>query len=246
MSDLRDKYLCTLGLEKDDLATKRQTKAALTRAYQLRTFEIEHYWKRATYFWGFQVAIFAAFGLLWKATPPSNDWGPVTVALVGLGVLTACANSLSAGGSKFWQQNWELHIDMLEDEIEGRLHKTVWLPEGKVSFSVSRINQKLSNYFVVFWVIVALYVMWKFLELGVPSLGWLSPARAYVLVVVIMVMFGVIWLYCQTTDFRGTLPKLDGSHGGSIKRCCPWCKRIREADSPTFIRRYAPGEEASQ
>jgi len=26
-----------------------------------------------------------------------------------------------------------------------------------------------------------------------------------------MVLFGVVWLFCQTTDFRGTLPTPDGS-----------------------------------
>ncbi|PNK72626.1 hypothetical protein CEQ35_000035 [Yersinia enterocolitica] len=28
-------------------------------------------------------------------------------------------------GSKFWQENWEFHIDRLEDEITGPLYKTV-------------------------------------------------------------------------------------------------------------------------
>ncbi|MGA8550691.1 MAG: hypothetical protein WB678_10670 [Stellaceae bacterium] len=70
-------------------------KDALARAYQLRGFEIEHYWKRSTYFWAFQVAIFAAFALLWKQADAA-DWGIVSVALASLGVLTALANSLSA------------------------------------------------------------------------------------------------------------------------------------------------------
>ena len=126
----------------------------MARAYELRTFEIEHYWKRATYFWGFQIAIFAAFGFLLREISTkgsSTGWHPVALALAGLGVLTAWASYLSARGSKFWQENWERHIDMLEDKIEGRLHKTVWLDRGKSSFSVSRINQWLSFYVFGFW-----------------------------------------------------------------------------------------------
>ena len=77
----RTRYLGTLGFHDGFEATaKERLAAAHKRAYALRNFEIEHYWKRATYFWAFQVAIFAAFGLLWKH-PDASDWGPITVAL---------------------------------------------------------------------------------------------------------------------------------------------------------------------
>ena len=56
-------YFRTLGFTSDN-TSKRET--ALNRAYKLRTFEIERDWKRADYFWGFQIVIFAAFGLLGK------------------------------------------------------------------------------------------------------------------------------------------------------------------------------------
>jgi hypothetical protein len=138
-SKLRIRYLSTLGLDGSGATGKPRLEAALTRAYALRNFEIEHYWKRATYFWAFQVAIFAAFGLLWKATEITTS--PITVALAGLGILTALANAFSARGSRVWQDNWENHIDMLEDEIEGRLYKTVWMPEYR-SYSVSRVNKR--------------------------------------------------------------------------------------------------------
>jgi hypothetical protein len=150
MSALRDRCFNTLGFAPGDLSKRER---ALNRAYQLRTFEIEHYWKRSTYFWDFQIAIFAAFGLLWKADQP-NQWGLITVALSGLGVMTAVANSLSASGSKFWHRNWERHIDMLEDDVEGRLYKIIWLPEGKTNFSVSNVNLRLSYLMIAFWILV--------------------------------------------------------------------------------------------
>jgi hypothetical protein len=58
---------------------------------------------------------------MWVGVPGANDWSPVTVALAGLGILTALVNTLSICGSKFWQKNWERHIEKLEDEQEGRL-----------------------------------------------------------------------------------------------------------------------------
>jgi hypothetical protein len=229
MSELRTQYFGTLGFTESETT---KLKAALKRAYELRNFEIEHYWKRATYFWAFQVAIFAAFGLLWKdlatgpvtvagSVPVANPWGPVTVALAGLGILTAVANALSARGSTFWQNNWEKHIDMLENEIEGRLYKTVWLIGGKVSFSVSRINQYLNYYFVVFWVFVAVYVALRFV--APPDWpGWMSSI--YVLFVAVIILVGVVFLLAQTTNTRrATLPQANGSHSNEeIKRDWEW------------------------
>src|SRR5262249_24545119 len=141
VTDVLDKYFETLNIDKDDRMKRRR---ALSRAYQQRSFEIEHYWKRATYFWGFQIAIFAAFGFLWREiTGPddkSAEWLPVAALLTVLGVLTAVGNYLAARGSRFWQKNWEAHIDALEGDIEGHLHKTIWLHNGRASFSVSRLN----------------------------------------------------------------------------------------------------------
>lgn len=245
MSELRRQYFATLGLSPP---REQQMKAALASAHRLRSFEIEHYWKRATYFWAFQVAIFAAFGLLWRQ-PAANDWSPITVALAGLGILTAVANTLSARGSRFWQENWEHHIDMLEDTIEGRLYKTVWLDKGTVSFSVSRINLYLSYYFTAFWVVAGSYVAWRFV--GSPgadffrsrSLLGLPPLRlSYVIITAIMIAVGVVLLRGQTTDLHGSVPKPDGSHGAPITRRCRWSRRICVITPQPFISRYAPDE----
>ena len=242
MTELRKRYFNTLGLDLGGTSARPRLEAALARAYQQRSFEIEHYWKRATYFWGFQIAIFAAFGLLWRASS-TGDWNPVTVALAALGFLTAVANHISARGSKFWQENWEHHIDMLEDAIEGRLYKTVWLRDGGVSFSVSGVNRALSACFIVFWLLVAIYVAWKFL--GSPLLS--RPAcdifrGAYLLFVVLMVVVGLLGLLCQRTSFPATIPKADGSRGDSTwLPPCWWCLS-RRVNHLEFVRRDAPDE----
>lgn len=131
--------------------------AALTRAHVIRQFEIDLYWKRANYFWLLQAAVFAAIGLIWKSNSgqgtDASAGAPavISVALSALGTIAAAASWYSAKGSKFWQENWEHHIDMLEDEFEGRLHKTAYVGIDGTRWSVSGVNDRLSACFWVFW-----------------------------------------------------------------------------------------------
>jgi hypothetical protein len=239
MTELRDRYFNTLGLQTYGASAKARLEAALARAYPQRSFEIEHYWKRATYFWGFQVAIFAAFGLLWRATN-ADQWTPITVAIAALGFLTGAANSASARGSKFWQENWECHIDMLEDAIEGRLYKTVWLQNRTVQFSVSRVNVGLSDCIVGFWILISVYVAWQYL--GKPPLEWsvFASREDYVLFVAALTCLGLFRLL-RKTDLRGTITDNTGNHGEPWQPLRRW-RFCTAAETKTFVRRYAPDE----
>jgi hypothetical protein len=230
-AEFEHRYFHTLGIV---VSEKPRLEAALTRAYRLRDFEIEHYWKRGTYFWTLQGAIFIALGVLWRERIEVNV---VMVALSGLGVLTAVANALAALGSKFWQENWESHIDMLEDEVDGRLHKTVWLRNGMLRFSVSGINQLLSVCFIVFWIIVTLYIVSGLIDR--PTSG------IYVLIVGVIIAVGVGLLFRRTTSLDATLPDRDGRHGPQkIKAVFAlFGRRVCAAKKPQdFVRRYAPDE----
>jgi hypothetical protein len=227
-------------LDFDPSKEKEKLQSALNRAYEQRTFEIEHYWKRATYFWGFQIAIFATFGLVWKE---QNDLGGrgMLIALTIIGLLTAVANLLSSQGSKFWQQNWENHIDMLEDRLEGRLYKTVWLDGERVSFSVSRINSMLNICFVAFWVFALAYISWRFLiahSLVEPPerfyIGWILAPLA-------LSLLGVALLYCQKTSFRGVRTTVRGTEERVWEESC-------DPKEVSFVRRFPPNvaEETKQ
>jgi hypothetical protein len=65
-------------------------------------------------------------------------------------------------GSKYWQQNWELHVDLLEDDFAGPIYKTVIQPSmfdfceitGAFPFSVSKINQLLSAFVTAVWLLL--------------------------------------------------------------------------------------------
>ena len=114
MSSLSKKYWEALGISYD------KSKAALDRAHEIRKFEIELYWKRATYFWALQLAAFTGFGVLWHEAHLSSRL--LALLFTAVGAATAHAGWLSVRGPKFWQENWEKHIDCLEVRFEGNLH----------------------------------------------------------------------------------------------------------------------------
>lgn len=208
--DYTRRYSDSLGIRQDWDSHKETLRSALKRAHQQRSFEIELLWKRGAFFWTFQAAIFAALGWVWSSLPkePQGHNGQFLFLLVSMmGFLTALANSFAARGSKFWQENWEKHIDMLEDALEGSLHKTVWLKDRGVSYSVSAVSEALSDCFVAFWVFAVAYASWRFLGAPLPPLeASLEYIRPVVLLLCIAAMiFGSFWLWRKKTKLKGSL-----------------------------------------
>lgn len=129
--------------------------SALAVALDVRKLEIDLYWKRAAYFWVFTGAALAGH----LAAFTSKDLGerPQAMLLTScIGFVFACAWYFVNRASKFWQSNWEAHVDLLEDQVHGPLYKTVlsdrtswWELNGSYRFSVSKINQILSLYVVI-------------------------------------------------------------------------------------------------
>jgi len=135
-------------------------KEALKVAMEIRKFEIYLYWKRATYFWAFIAVTFAGYFALLGSTIGSQNID-ILFLLNCLGLAFSVAWFFVNKGSKFWQENWEKHIDMLEDEITGPLYKTTvnnsynWYShKSPYSYSVSKVNQLLSLFTVVIWILL--------------------------------------------------------------------------------------------
>jgi hypothetical protein len=125
---------------------------ALERAWITRNYEIDKFWQRSQFFWVFIAFVFTAYGAVQIGNPPRiYDTIPyIELYLILLGIIVSVAWLLVIKGSKFWQENWEAHIDRLEDDITGPLHKTVYT-NGKNAFSVSRINEMLAWVVIVVW-----------------------------------------------------------------------------------------------
>lgn len=124
------------------VCTENKIEKAYEQAAKTREFEIGLYWKRAGYFWAFIASIYMAFFSVQKEFYYDKSIGfshgaiPLLV-LSALGFFFCLAWLLSSYASKHWQENWENHIDLLEDYVTGPLYK---IYNADASFSVSKVN----------------------------------------------------------------------------------------------------------
>ena len=123
---------------------KYDKESKLAKAYEValdtRKFEIELYWKRATYFWAIAAVVLGAIGLVvanslkdGRLTTYPILFMLETLACVGF-IVTKAWQYVNRGG-KFWQHNWELHVDVLEQEVLFPMFRTVMAecpPDTKV------------------------------------------------------------------------------------------------------------------
>lgn len=117
-------------------------------AWDSRKFEIELLWKRAGYFWAFQALALAGFVSIISIDNQSLHYSEIEFYITCIGFTTAFAWHLINKGSKSWQRHWEKIIDVIEDDIIGELYKTSTTLK---TFSVSKINILISQYFTIFW-----------------------------------------------------------------------------------------------
>ena len=140
--------------EKDLLSDPDKLKLAFEKAWDARKFEIELYWKRATYFWAFIATTFIGYFALINSTiyrqPDAHDHAEVYFVIC-IGFVLSCAWFFINRGSKAWQRHWEVHVDLLEDKVVGPLYKTVY---AKKTYSVSKINEIVSMVFVGIWILL--------------------------------------------------------------------------------------------
>jgi hypothetical protein len=161
MGAKEDQYKQSFGLGQP--SDQKKAEAALQHALDIRKFEIGLYWQRATYFWALIAAAFAGYFAILAAehmTEADKSFNAFVIACLGL--IFSLSWFLVNRGSKFWQENWENHVDMLEDGITGPLYKTILhrpkntnplsrAIEGPAAFSVSQINQWVSLFTLVIW-----------------------------------------------------------------------------------------------
>ncbi len=175
-----------------------KTGLALQHALDIRKFEIGLYWQRATYFWTLIAATFAGyFAVLSAEHMKDKDFNAYVLSCVG--VIFSLAWFLTNRGSKYWQENWENHVDMLEDGITGPLYKTVLhrpkaktflsrFVEGPAPFSVSQINQWVSLFTIAVWCPLIVNVLPEFNSSHQISIKYASIGAITVLAALMMLL----------------------------------------------------------
>jgi hypothetical protein len=184
----------------------KKRKLALQHALDIRKFEIDLYWKRATYFWAFIAAAFVGYGAVETSTSGSSIRTDLAVCFSCLGIVFSFAWVCVNKGSKQWQENWENHVDMLEDKVTGPLYKIVmkrpkpqgWkeyvrhIATGPATFSASGVNQIISLFVTVVWVLL----LWD----ALPPFLSTAPIRwMYVVLIVATVVACVSFLVLGRT-----------------------------------------------
>lgn len=195
------------GISKEDyikLYNKGKLEEVFKIALDTRKFEIELYWKRTGYFVLFIGAVFVGYYNIINTAEEGiskyqNEW--LLLLLPALGFLLSLLWYMANRGSKFWQENWEAHIEELCTHLGVPIFSIIKSREHSIRnlmqeypFSVSKVNQMVSLIITFAW----LLMLCK--EIGVSKLLENIPfSDCYKVLaggIVIMLSFLII-IYCK-------------------------------------------------
>lgn len=165
-------------------------------ALQTRNLEIDLFWKRSLFFWGFIASAFVGYAAL------HSD---IRIVIACFGMVCSFAWSLLNRGSKYWQENWEQKVEKLESALfpppknhtlfshqEQREDKGVWLSARK--YSVSKLVIALSDYAFLMWLGIVIYELGRH-YLPVNFQGRLKEICLLVFVVCSVLFLGIVLIF---------------------------------------------------
>lgn len=164
---LLDKTRNHNGVINADNLDIEKIKNAFERSHDIRKFEIGLYWQRSGYILGFLSVLAAAiaycFSVYFKETATENTkfimiLTMTCLAVLGISLCNFWRRIIKA--SKYWQENWEYNIDILEPFVSGNLHKIHFYRTDKQynRFSIHEVVLSICNriniilYMIVFFV----------------------------------------------------------------------------------------------
>ncbi len=217
-----------------DLNFKKPTKKlkqAFKQVCAMRQFEIKLYWERAKYFWTLIGVAFAGYFVISTKEKIGEYDYFYTMIIAGIGFIFSFAWHLANKGSKYWQENWENHLDLLEDDVTGPLYKTILqrplkgdppsliekIITGPAAFSVSKINQWVSAFVIFIWFILLIFSGYQsFLITNISIKKWLIVNIHFVVFIVpfitcvCMLAFGRTYREKQNPVMKNRSTKIKG------------------------------------
>lgn len=151
MSELITKKKFLKDLKDFKKLSKKDREKVFNLAWEAKNFEIDLYWKRAGYFWAFQAIVLAGLFAVASSDKLGLEKPYYLHYTICLGFVTGLGWFLINKGSKVWQRHWEKVVDVLEDYVLGKLYKTNTSEE---TFSVSKINELISQFFMLLWLLL--------------------------------------------------------------------------------------------
>ena len=173
-------------------------KEALQIAIQNRKFEIELYWKRATYFWTLIAAVFVGYFASQGKGSTSFNFAPFIISCIGL--LFSLAWHIVSRASAYWHANWDAHVHQLENEFIGPLHKMTIDKnafrlrdiEYPYRFSGTKIHSLTSLYIIFIWFFLLIKSLFAFSK-------WADPCSYFIIVCVFFTTAIFIFLLLRKT-----------------------------------------------
>jgi hypothetical protein len=188
-----------------DLATFAER--AVVTALDTRKFEITLYWQRTAYIWAMIAAAFAGYFAV-----GAKEKSLAALSLACLGFVLSLAWYRLNQGSKFWQENWEQHVALLERDHFGPLFSTVLCRPRRSGFpllksaapiSVSKVNLFISVYIAFVWLVLIVFQLLP--------LSFAAPIDWYAVAIVV----GSVAVSTALLKYAGTTI---GSHGVQLTR----------------------------
>lgn len=139
-------------------------KEAYDKAHLIRNFEIELFWKRASYCFTIIAALITLCGVLastyFKPNISERDHNLLLlIAFISfLGVVFTIMSHLMTVSGEYWKRNWELHISMLEPLFSGRIYST-HLVSSENRTSISRMLLLFFMAIYVCWLVILGFVL---------------------------------------------------------------------------------------
>jgi hypothetical protein len=176
---------------------RRRDKKKFDAAFDVRKFEIELFWKRSLFFWGFIAAALVGIATL------KNEQPMLSLLISEFGIICSLAWTLANRGSKYWQEQWESKIEQVEDGITGPLFKNEekpknfgWWLQGR-RYSVSRLATAVSDSVLLLWVSIYIRQLWICLRYGTPA--GLSRTTIWAISSPVIPFFVLVLLYGRST-----------------------------------------------
>jgi hypothetical protein len=166
-------------------ASKKQKEKILKYAADVRKFEVERFWQRSIFFWGFIAAAFVAYA-------QADGKGHLSFLIACFGLVCSIAWTLQNRGSKYWYEAWEAKVKSVEKKVLGVplftnrepiLDKGPW---GARAFSVTKLAIALSDFTALTWIALAVR---SFLLDKLPTIPDFSVIAAVVTISYIALLF---------------------------------------------------------